>query len=158
MNINTRRDIIGGLALSALALAYLWGATLIPQSTLSDEVGARGLPFALGALLAFVGAAIAVKAWLARAIAAPDEASDDEASFLRVLGLIACVALYVLAAWLLGYLIAAALLLLAVSLYEGAPLNSRTLAVAGAGALIFWLVFVQFFSVEQPLGKLLAGS
>ena len=74
--------MIGGLALSALALAYLWGATLIPQSTLSDEVGARGLPFALGALLAFVGAAIAVKAWLARAIAAPNDASDASSTSL----------------------------------------------------------------------------
>ena len=150
--------MIGGLALSALALAYLWGATLIPQSTLSDEVGARGLPFALGALLALVGAAIAFKAWLARAIAAPDEEGADEASLLRVLGLIVCVALYVLAAWLLGYLIAAALLLLAVSLYEGAPLNARTLGVAVAGALIFWFIFVQFLNVEQPVGKLLVGS
>ena len=158
MNINTRRDVIGGLALSVLALAYLWGATLIPQSTLSDEVGARGLPFALGVLVALVGAAIAFKAWLARAIAAPDDASDDEASMLRVLCLIACVARYVIAAWLIGYLIAAALLLLAVSLYEGAPLNARTLAVAGAGALIFWFIFVQFLNVEQPVGKLLAGS
>jgi hypothetical protein len=76
----------------------------------------------------------------------------------RVLGLLACVALYVLVAWLVGYIIASAVLLLAVSLYEDAPLNLRTFGVAGAGAIVFWLIFVKFLNVEQPIGKLLAGS
>ena len=136
MNAHTRRDITGGLALCALALAYLWGATLIPQSTLSDEVGARGLPFALGFLLALVGAAIAGKAWLSR---------KREAAYLEVAGLV-------------GYIIASAVLLLAVSLYEGAPFNLRTFGVVGVGAIVFWLIFVKFLNVEQPIGKLLAGS
>ena len=157
MNPQTRRDITGGLALCALALAYLWGATLIPHSTLSDEVGARGLPFALGGFLALVGAGIAGKAWLSRRAQAASEESAA-ARLPRVLGLLGCVALYVLVAWLVGYIIAGAVLLLAVSLYEGAPLNLRTFAVAGAGAMIFWLIFVKFLSVEQPIGKLLAGS
>ena len=158
MNAHTKRDITGGLALCALALAYLWGATLIPQSTLSDEVGARGLPFALGFLLALVGAAIAVKAWLARTGTHREESAEGGASLRRVLGLLACVALYVLVAWLVGYIIASAVLLLAVSLYEDAPLNLRTFGVAGAGAIVFWLIFVKFLTVEQPIGKLLAGS
>lgn len=159
MGSDTKRDMVGGLGLCALALAYLWGATLIPQSTLSDEVGARGLPFALGVLLALVGAIIAGKAWLARTRQAQAAGEQSEGAQLpRVLGLLACVALYVLVAWLVGYVIASAVLLLAVSLYEGAPLNLRTFAVAGAGAVIFWLIFVKFLNVEQPLGKLLAGS
>ena len=158
MNAHTKRDITGGLALCALALAYLWGATLIPQSALSDEVGARGLPFALGFLLALVGAAIAVKAWLARTGTHREESAEGGASLRRVLGLLACVALYVLVAWLVGYIIASAVLLLAVSLYEDAPLNLRTFGVAGAGAIVFWLIFVKFLNVEQPIGKLLAGS
>jgi putative tricarboxylic transport membrane protein len=158
VNAHTKRDITGGLALCALALAYLWGATLIPQSTLSDEVGARGLPFALGFLLALVGAAIAVKAWLARTGTHREESAEGGASLRRVLGLLACVALYVLVAWLVGYIIASAVLLLAVSLYEDAPLNLRTFGVAGAGAIVFWLIFVKFLNVEQPIGKLLAGS
>ncbi len=159
MNAHTKRDITGGLALCALALAYLWGATLIPQSTLSDEVGARGLPFALGFLLALVGAAIAVKAWLcAQRGRIAKRAPKGGASLRRVLGLLACVALYVLVAWLVGYIIASAVLLLAVSLYEDAPLNLRTFGVAGAGAIVFWLIFVKFLNVEQPIGKLLAGS
>lgn len=158
MNAHTKRDITGGLALCALALAYLWGATLIPQSTLSDEVGARGLPFALGFLLALVGAAIAGKAWLSRTAAHREERGEGQASLRRVLGLLACIALYVFVAWLVGYIIASAVLLLAVSLYEGAPMNLRTFGVAGAGAIVFWLIFVKFLSVEQPIGKLLAGS
>ena len=158
MNAHTKRDITGGLALCALALAYLWGATLIPQSTLSDEVGARGLPFALGFLLALVGAAIASKAWLSRNAAHREERGEGQASLRRALGLLACIALYVLVAWLVGYIIASAVLLLAVSLYEGAPFNLRTFGVAGAGAIVFWLIFVKFLNVEQPIGKLLAGS
>lgn len=152
------RDLVGGAALLTLAVAYLVGATGIPHSTLSDEVGARGLPYLLGGLLAFVAVCIMARAAFAGAPAGDTEQSDDDnASFRRVLGLLGCAAAFIGVAWLLGYIIACAVTLLAVMVYEGGKPDLRTVMVAITGAAFFWLVFVMFLGVEQPVGKLFGG-
>jgi len=147
-----KQEVAGGAGLLALATVSLVGAAGIPQSTLSDEIGARGLPYLLGVLLAIVSVGI-----LARGVFAPADADadDDETSTLpRALGVLACAALYVAVAWLAGYIVAAAVALLAVMLYEGARFDWRVVAVAVLGAVFFWLMFVLFLGVEQPVGKL----
>lgn len=150
-----KQEIAGGVALLALATLYLIGAAGIPQSTLSDEIGARGMPYLIGVLLAVVSVAIIARGALAPAApAANDDEDDYSASMLRALGVFACALLYIGVAWLAGYIVASAVTLLAVMLYEGARLDSRVVAVAVIGALFFWLFFVYFLGVEQPIGKL----
>lgn len=150
------REMAGGAALLALAIVYLIGASNIPHSTLSDEVGARGIPYLLGVLLALVASGIIVKAALA---AAPAEAGGEEenASFPRVLGLLGCAALFIGVSWLAGYIIASAATLLAVMVYEGGRLDLRAILIAVGGGVFFWLTFVLFLGVEQPVGKLFGG-
>ena len=147
-----KQEIAGGAALLALATIYLIGAAGIPHSTLSDEVGARGLPYLLGVLLAIVSVGI-----MARGVLAPNVVADDNeqtSSMPRVLGVLTCAALYIAVAWLAGYVVAAAAALLAIMLYEGAQFNARVVAIAVLGALFFWLTFVYILNVEQPVGKL----
>ena len=147
-----KQEIAGGAALLALATVYLIGATGIPHSTLSDEVGARGLPYLLGVLLAMVSVGIMARGVLSPNVAA--ESADEISSLPRVLGVLACAALYIAVAWLAGYVVAAAIALIAIMLYEGAKSSMRVVAIGVLGALFFWLTFVLFLGVEQPVGKL----
>lgn len=151
------RDIAGGIALAVFAALYIWGAGQIQHSSLSDGVGARGIPLVLGILLVVIAAAIIGRAWLAgaRGIAVGNE--DDNGRLPRVLGLLACGVLYMVAGWLAGYVIAVFITMTAISVYEGAPWGVRTLAVAASGAVAFWLIFVKLLAVAQPAGLLFGG-
>ncbi len=147
-----KQEIAGGAGLLALAILYLVSASGIAHSTLSDDVGARGMPYLLGGLLILVSVVIMARGVFAF-VAAPSQ--DEETSSLpRALGVLACTALYVAVAWLFGYIVATAITLLAIMLYEGAKFNARVVAIAVLGALFFWLSFVVFLGVEQPVGKL----
>jgi len=150
-----RQEFAGGAALLALAIVYLIGASGIQHSTLSDEVGARGLPYLLGILLVVVSLGILARAAFVRAPAASGE--EDSSSLPRALGVLACAAFYVFVAWLAGFIIASIAALMAVMLYEGGKADLRTAAVAIGGGLFFWLSFVYFLGVEQPIGKLFGG-
>jgi putative tricarboxylic transport membrane protein len=150
-----KQEIAGGAGLLVLAIAYLIIASGIPHSTLSDEVGARGLPYLLGALLALVSVGLIARAVFA-AGSAPAQA-EEGSRLIRALGILGCAALYVFVAWLAGYFIASAVALLAVMLYEGGKFGLHKVAVSIGGAFFFWLTFVYFLGVDQPVGKLFGG-
>ena len=164
------KDLASGLALIAIAAGYYLAVGRIEQSNLSDEVGAHGMPLLLAFGLAVVAAAIAIRgavaAWRAPRTApaggqAGEAASGDdderEAGLLRALGVVACGLLYIAAAWLLGYALAVAIVILAVSLYEGIHPGWQMLAVAIVGAGLFWAIFVKLLGVPQPVGILFGG-
>jgi hypothetical protein len=141
----------------AIAGAYYLASTGIADTTLSDEVGARGLPAVLATLLALVAVASAIRSLLVAPAARNAVAVDDaeaEASPLRALGLLAIGALYIPVAQVSGYIPAIAALLLAVALYERARPSWRMVVIALAGAAFFWLLFVGLLGVAQPQGLL----
>jgi hypothetical protein len=70
------------------------------------------------------------------------------------LGLLGIAAAYIVVAPLVGYGVALALMIAAVAMYEGMRPSWRMAVVAAAGALAFWLLFVQLLGVEQPTGLL----
>ncbi len=72
---------------------------------------------------------------------------------LRALGLLAITCLFIVALELVGYPVAVAGLILAVSVYQGYPLSWSSVApVAAGGGLMFWLFFMVFLGVHLPLG------
>ena len=73
-----------------------------------------------------------------------------EATPLRAFGLLGIGALYIPAALLLGYVPALFLLIAGIALYERAKLSWRMGAIAAAGAVLFWLLFVALLGVRQP--------
>src|SRR5262245_60607146 len=91
------KDTIAGLLLLALAGVYYRATLGIADSSLSDAVGADGLPKLLALLLVVVAAALAVKGALAgrapaEATAPARPADDDEdahATLPRALGFVA---------------------------------------------------------------------
>lgn len=154
------KDVLSGAILLALGAAYYWATLQIPGSSLSDDVGAQGLPTILAILLVTVAALIIGRGIIiARrplAVAAMrDDDDEPDARPQRALGLIGISFGYVLLAPFLGYGPALALLIAAVATYEGVRPSWRLAAVAAGGAVVFWIIFVQLLGVEQPASILL---
>jgi len=153
------KDVLSGVILLVGAGAYYWATLQIPDSSLSDEVGAQGLPRILAFLLAALAVLILVRGLTTarrRPLAVDAGADDEEATATprRALGLLAIAAGYVVVAPVVGFAPALALLIAAVAIYEGMRPSWRMAAVAVTGAIGFWLVFVQLLGVEQPASSL----
>jgi putative tricarboxylic transport membrane protein len=155
------KDSIAGFLLLALAAGYWWLTRAIPESSLSDEVGADGLPKVLAAALALVACLLVGKSLLAKRSAAPvasgpDDDTAEQAGLLSALGFVAIGAGYMMLAPLIGFAAGVAALLVTVGVYEREALSVKLLAVAAAGGAGFWLVFVRFLGTDQPTSYLLA--
>ena len=164
-----QKEVGGGVVLLAMAAAYLWATLQIPESSLSDEVGARGLPLVLATALAVVAVLIITKgaiAALPRSAAAKTmstsaattaESDDDdryESTLPRALGLLSIGALYIVVALLAGYVPALVVLIGSIALYEGIAPGWRPLTIALGGAGFYWLVFVKLLGTAQPAGMI----
>lgn len=149
------RDVAAGLGLLALAGLYLAGTLQIQGSSLSDEIGADGVPLILAGLLAVLAVLLAVRGWWSgRAAGVTRVPGEDGAPLRRVLGFLGLAALYGPVAYALGYLGGLVFLIAAIALYEGARPSWRLVAVALGGAAFFWLMFVWLLGVAQPHGAL----
>jgi putative tricarboxylic transport membrane protein len=148
------KDVVSGLILLGVAGAYAWATRQIPDSSLSDEVGAQGLPTILAALLAGLAMLIVVRGLTMsrkpQLAVVTDLGEEETAPPRRALGFLAIAAAYVVVAPFVGFGPALALLIAAVAIYEGMRPSWRVAAVAVAGAFAFWLLFVQILGVEQP--------
>jgi len=159
-----RKDIIAGLLLLALAGGYLLMTRRIPESSLSDAVGAAGLPNALCAALAVLAALLVAKGLIAARKSAPSASApsaptppapdaadgEEEATIARALGFVLIGIGYMIVAPIVGYAPGVALLVVAIALYERERLSAKLLAVAAGGGVGFWLVFVKLLGTEQP--------
>ena len=156
---DSRREIILGCATLVLATAYYLQATRIPQSDISDVIGAQGLPRTYAALLALLSVILIGRASMARRAAAAQEDPAIVATHRmsggvvwRTLGMLLIGILYVaLVSWL-GYLLSIAGLIAATIYFQGGKLNRVTWAVAFGGALVLWLLFVRILHIPHPAG------
>ena len=71
--------------------------------------------------------------------------------------MLACAALFVGLSWAFGYIVASAVTLFAIMRYEGLPFDWRLVAISVGGAVFYWLMFVKFLGVEQPIGFVFGG-
>src|SRR5258707_8150248 len=104
-----RRYLVCSAILLCIAALYYLAATGIQQSTLEDEIGPRGLPTVLAALLAMVAIVIGVRA-LITLPAGAGGTKEAEAHWLRAIGMLVIGALFIPVPTLLGYLPAPPLL------------------------------------------------
>lgn len=161
----TTSDTWIGVTMLIVAMVYWLEANKIAVSPLDDQVGASGLP----KVLAYVLAGLALLLIYRGIHVAKARVSDTEVSavksqsltawfkpHLRAVGMLVIGVLYLLVLPFLGYIISIALLLLTVSLYNGASFNVRTILVAVIGAVLCQLLFVHFLGIDLPPGKLIA--
>jgi putative tricarboxylic transport membrane protein len=156
------RDGWSGVMLLALDAAYYWASRAIPDSTLSDEVGATGLPHLLTLALAGLGIILLVRSLLilqpAKAAEADAREADQvSASLPRAVGFLMLGVGYVVIVHYVGYMIGVALLIAAVALYEGAARRWTIPVAAIGGALLYWALFVKLLGVNQPVGTIFHG-
>ncbi len=72
------KDLVSGLVLLVIALLYYAATNSIAESTLSDEVGATGLPRALTYALAALGLLLVLRTVLvAQPVRQPAKDSDE---------------------------------------------------------------------------------
>lgn len=148
------KDILSGGVVLAVAGAYYLGTRQILHSRLEDGVGADGLPLILSILFAGLGVLLILRSLLAprsRASASTTTGTGEyQAPLPRALGLLAIAAGYAIIAPFVGYLLAIALLIAAVAIYEGIRPSWGLVITAIGGGIGFWLLFVWLLGVEQP--------
>jgi putative tricarboxylic transport membrane protein len=154
------KDSIAGLLLLALAAGYYFMTGSIPSSSLSDEVGADGMPKLLASALAIVACMLIAKGLLATRRPVPVATVEDDvqehSSINRAMGFAALGVGYMFVAPFIGFAAGVAAIVVAVALYEREPLSPKLLGVGIAGGIGFWLVFVFFLGTEQPVSSILA--
>jgi len=149
-----KRDLILGLATLALAAAYYAAADALPRSLLSDAVGADGAPKLYALALGLLGVV-----QVARAIprAAPAGAAAESAPLavhLRSLGVLGMGVVYIVVTPYLGYLLATAALICALTLYAGQARSWRVALIGLGGGAVLWLSFAKVLGVPMPAGLL----
>ena len=154
------KDFISGVVLLAVSGTYYTWSSEIADSTLSDEVGATGLPHMLSVILAILAVLLMARAMLTRRVrtaAAADADDEGDAGLPRAIGFLLLGAVYVFVLPFIGYVAGTALLIGAVALYEGAPRNWVVVAAAVGGAVFYWAIFVKLLGVHQPVGSFFQG-
>jgi hypothetical protein len=175
--IGVSRDLMFGAACLAIAVGYYLMAGAIPESALSDTVGAQGLPKTYATVLAALSLILIVRSIALhrepdpstgsgspRAGSSGDKARPTQRStvekpresdrwpVLRVAGMLGIGILYLIAVPWLGYILALAGLIAATTYYQGGGLNGRAAMVALSGALFFWVLFVAVLGIPHPPG------
>ena len=156
---DSRREIILGCGTLAIAAGYYLLAIRIPQSDISDVIGAQGLPKTYAALLAILSIMLIGRAMLARRTAVASNAaaiaigsSASRSVGWRTFGMLVNGVLYVALVTSLGYIVSIAGLIASTIYFQGGELNRRSLAVAAGGALLLWLLFVRLLHIPHPAG------
>jgi hypothetical protein len=162
-----RADFALGVGAIALSGAWLYIASGIQESMLSDATGAGGIPRVLGYLMAVLGVLLCLRSIsfapsAARARPATAEAEDSSAPgawrsnpHWQALVLLGILAGYVVLAPYLGYMVATAVLLAVVAAYAGAPLNRNLLLTAAGGGIFLWLSFAWALGISMQTSELL---
>jgi putative tricarboxylic transport membrane protein len=153
----TRRgvDFVLGLGSIALAAVYWAIAARIPESLLSDSVGATGFPSAIALALAITGALLALRSARDRIGNAGPIAWREHA---RAAGLLAILAAYVMVMPLAGYPVTLAVLVGAVAAYAGARGAVSLIVTSALAGVLFWLAFAKLLGVAMPLGSWMSGG
>jgi putative tricarboxylic transport membrane protein len=148
--IRVTRDLVFGGVCLTIASGYYVMAAAIPESALSDSVGAQGLPKTYAIVLAALSSILIIRS-VAGARTGRARATHP-LPVLRVAGMLAIGILYLVAVPWLGYILALAGLIAATTYYQGGGLNARVAAVAVSGALFFWVLFVAVLGIPHPPG------
>lgn len=137
---------------AALAIAYLYGAALIPRLAVGDPLGPKVFPIILGCALLVGAGMLLLERRGTRRPTAKTQDSSAVASWWPILALVGWTLLYFVLFERLGYLIATSAYLIALTsvLNRGAHiLNAATTAAFTFGTYVF---FTRVLEARLPRG------
>lgn len=140
------RDLVFGAACLAVAAGYYLMASAIPESALSDSVGAQGLPKTYAVVLGALSLVLIARS------ARQQSSVKAPASLARVAGMLLIGILYLAVVPWLGYILSLAGLIAATTYYQGGGLGPRVALVSLSGAVFFWVLFVAVLGIPHPPG------
>jgi hypothetical protein len=140
------RDLVFGAACLAVAAGYYLMASAIPESALSDSVGAQGLPKTYAVVLGALSLVLIARS------ARQQSSVKAPASLARVAGMLLIGILYLAVVPWLGYILSLAGLIAATTDYQGGGLSPRVALVSLSGAVFFWVLFVAVLGIPHPPG------
>jgi hypothetical protein len=144
------RDFVFGAVCLALAAGYYWMAAAIPESALSDTVGAQGLPKTYAVVLGALSLILILRS--VGSSTGRVAIAGQSFPILRVAGMLAIGIFYLAAVPWIGYVLALTGLIAATIYYQGGGLTARTAVVALSGAIFFWVLFVAVLGIPHPPG------
>jgi hypothetical protein len=154
-----KRDLVCGILMLALAIAYYSVAAAIPHSTLTDSVGPQGLPISYAVALGILSLLLIANTLLGRGggihavvSASKNVAKSDRYAALRAGGMLVMGAAYVAMLPWLGYIVTLGLLIFSVAWYLERRFTRWMLPIAACGGAVFWLIFVEILQIPQPAG------
>ena len=147
-------DRITGVLGILVAASYVAYARQIEDGLLADEVGAAGVPTAVGLVMMLAAAGLLLKASRHSAAPTGDGAKEDTlwASHGLALALLGVLAAYVLVLPVAGYWVSVALLIGAVSALVGARDRKVILACSVLGASGLYTLFTLLLNIRLPAG------
>lgn len=146
------RGLVLGTVMLAVAAAYYWLTTQVPQSALDDAVGPVGLPRLYAIVLAALSIVLIVRSLIATVRRQSRRSDDGRQGSWRFAGILLIGVVYVAIVPWLGYMVSIALLIASTAWYQGGAITGRVVIVAVSGALLLWLLFVAFLRIPQPPG------
>ena len=146
------RDQVFGAGCLALAAGYYLMAAAIPESALSDTVGAQGLPKTYAVVLGALSLILIVSASTRQRSHRNAPPAHLPPAPFRIAGMLLIGILYLAVVPWLGYILALTGLIAATTYYQGGGLNARVALVALSGALFFWVLFVAVLGIPHPPG------
>jgi hypothetical protein len=146
------RGLVLGTAMLAVAAAYYWLTTQVPQSALDDAVGPVGLPRLYAIVLAALSLVLIARSLFGTVRRQSLRSDDGRQGSWRFAGLLLIGVVYVAIVPWLGYMVSIALLIASTAWYQGGAITGRVVIVAVSGALLLWLLFVAFLRIPQPPG------
>ena len=164
-----QRDRVLALLAAVLAVSYVAGARGIEDSLLSDEVGAGGVPQAVGITMLVAAIALFGKSFIgpeqgtqavdpseaaaaARGKASTGTAAELRSFVLRTVGLVLILCGYVLLLPLAGYMLSICLLVLCTGALAGAPVRAPLLLTSALAGPLLWGLFGYLLQVRMPAG------
>jgi putative tricarboxylic transport membrane protein len=155
------RDLVFGSATLALAAIYYALTVTIPQSDLADPIGPQGLPKTYAVVLAVLSIVLIARSIRRRANLEPANPEptnpeplipDPRSPIPRVIGMLLIGVAYIVVLPWLGYLLSVAALIAVTTYFQGGSINRRSILVAIAGALCFWMLFIWLLRIQYPAG------
>jgi len=148
-----QRDVLTGLMAAVFGWVYRQQAHSIENSLLSDEVGAGGVPGAIGAFFCLVGLALMVKGlWHMANTPTVQSAATDWRKHGMALSLVMVLVLYVVVLPLVGYMLAMTMMMALVAWLAGSKQHRTVIVMAVIGGPSMWVLFDQVLRVRMPTG------